>query len=67
MKKAKTGLHKALRTAASLLMSVLMLAGNLPANLASAETQYFNADGWVIVSPAATPEPSVTPEPLPAP
>jgi len=63
MKKANTGKQRGIKSILAFLMSLTMLLTGMAATAATAEnTQYFNADGWVIVEPSATPTESPVPD-----
>ena len=61
MKNAKARIHHTAKTVASLLVSVMLLMSSLVFPTLAENTQYYMADGWVLLDPTATPVPSETP------
>ena len=63
MKNNNRNSKRYLKNVLSFLMSMMLLCGNLVTTTAFAQdTQYYSAEGWVILAPTATPAESAAPD-----
>ncbi|MEA4999589.1 MAG: Cna B-type domain-containing protein [Candidatus Limiplasma sp.] len=63
MRNAKARLHQSAKAITSILMGVILLLGGVSAPAVAQGTEYYVADGWVLLDPTATPLPTATPAP----